>query len=82
MGENIFVDGAVEIRIAGVAIRMDLASYSSEKKDEKQNPVLEKTGHTLLMTPEGFVQIYAALEKVASRLSEVGILRKKDKTDK
>jgi hypothetical protein len=66
MDENIFIDGAVEIRIAGGAIRLDLASYSSDKKDENQNPMLEKTGHTLIMTTEGFVQLYSALEKVAA----------------
>ncbi|MBW1649379.1 MAG: hypothetical protein JRJ44_01635 [Deltaproteobacteria bacterium] len=81
MSENIFVDGAVEIRIAGGAIRLDLASYSSDKKDKNQNPMLEKTGHTLIMTPEGFVQLYAALEKVAARLTDVGILRKKEKVN-
>ena len=81
MSENIFVDGALEVRIAGGAVRLDLASFSTEQKNENNNPILEKTGHTLIMTPEGFVQLYAALEKVASKLAEVGILRKKEKTD-
>ncbi len=78
---NIFVDGAMEIRIAGGAVRLDLAAFSSMEKDEKNSPLLTNTGHTLIMTPEGFVRLYSAMEKVAAKFLESGVLKRQNTHD-
>ena len=76
MTKSIFVDGLMEIRVTGGAIRLDLARYSDVTKDNKQNPILEKSDVSLVMTPEGFAHFFNGMERVASSLAEAGVLKR------
>lgn len=74
MIEETFIDGVQEIGFGKGLIRMNLASLSATDRDDKNNPTLE-VRHRLLMTPEGFLNLFGAMENMAKQLADAKIFK-------
>lgn len=74
MIEETFIDGVQEIGFGKGLIRMNLASLSATDRDDKNNPTLE-IRHRLLMTPEGFLNLFGAMENMAKQLADAKIFK-------
>ena len=77
MIQETFIDGVQEIGFGRGLIRMNLASLSATERDDKNNPTLE-TRHRLLMTPEGFLNLFGAMENMAKQLADANVLKIND----
>jgi hypothetical protein len=74
MIQETFIDGVQEIGFGKGIIRMNLASLSATEHDDKNNPTLE-VRHRLLMTPEGFLNLFGAMENIAKQLADAKIFK-------
>ena len=77
MIQETFIDGVQEIGFGRGLVRMNLASLSATEHDDKNNPTLE-VKHRLLMTPEGFLNLFGAMENMAKQLADAKILKVND----
>ncbi|MEM6491472.1 MAG: hypothetical protein AAF684_06150, partial [Pseudomonadota bacterium] len=71
-----FIDGVREISISGGVVRVDLFTYSTDEKgsDGKFEPTFSKR---LLMSPEGFLRTFSAMEKIVDQLVDKGAIKRK-----
>jgi len=76
MSEQKFIDGVQEISINQGVVRVDMFTYSAEKRTENGDfaPEFEMR---LLMSPEGFLQTFSAMERIVNRLIEQGAINRK-----
>lgn len=75
MVPEIFADSIGEISVANGVIRLDLVSLSATGKDEKGQPVRELR-QRIIMSPQGFIEAFGAMENVMHKLVELGVIAK------
>jgi hypothetical protein len=67
MNGDIFIDGIENIVLSQGMVRMDLASFSFDKKDKAGNPAVE-TKQRIVMTPQGLLWTHGAIERMLNEL--------------
>ena len=72
---EIFADGIGEIALVGGMVRIDLVSLSQTVKNESGEAVLEMR-ERVVMSPEGFLRSFSAMENLVKQLVDAGLLRK------
>jgi hypothetical protein len=72
---EIFADGIGEIALVGGMVRIDLVSLSQTVKNESGEAVLELR-ERVVMSPEGFLRSFSAMENLVKQLVDAGLLRK------
>lgn len=73
---QIFADGIAEVGFAAGAVRIDLYSLAQETGQNKPERVVTER---IIMTPQGLIESLAALEGMANKLVEIGVLARADK---
>ena len=73
---EIFADGIGDISFGNGVIRVDLVSLSATAKDDKGQP-LRELRQRVIMSPQGFLETYAAMENVLQKLVEMGVISKR-----
>ena len=76
MNGDIFIDGIENIVLSQGMVRMDLASFSVDKKDKAGNPAVE-TKQRIVMTPQGFLWTHGAIERMLNELVKSGVVKEK-----
>ena len=72
MKNTTFIDGVSQVHFIGGLIRLDTFVLQGQ---QDAAPAPETTGQ-LLMTPEGFLSVLGAMEHLAEKLAEAGVLQK------
>lgn len=75
--EQKYCDGIEEISITSGIVRVDFYHYIAGAKDKDGRPPRELS-HRVLLSPEAFVQTFAAFEQVVKQLQEKGLLQRRD----
>lgn len=82
MAREIFADGIDQIHFSGGMVRLDLFTLqpSAQSTDQGQHaaPV---TQARIIMTPQGFLSAFAAMQNLADKLVEAGVLKKAQSGD-
>ncbi len=73
MDNERFVDGVAQIGFGAGMVRIDLGTLSSEKVDEKGEPLLEPR-ERLVMRPEAFLQMLITFDHMAKRLVDAKVI--------
>jgi len=68
-----FVDGVAQIGFGAGMVRIDLGTLSSDKVDEKGEPLLEPR-ERLVMRPEAFLQMLITFDHMAKRLVDAKVI--------
>ncbi len=71
MPSTIYADGFSQVHFTGGMVRMDAYVLGFR---EGQNPAAEE-GCRIVMTPQAFVDALGAMQQLAARLAEAGILQ-------
>lgn len=74
---EVFVEGVGEISFNLGMVRMNLVGLSQTEKDDKGNPKPENR-QQVIMSLRGFLVSLAAMQNMADKLTEAGVLKKKD----
>jgi len=77
MTDQRFVDGVKDISIAGGVVRVDFFTYSTEQKNDDGRYVPEFSNR-VLMSPEGFLQTFSAMERIVDQLIDKGAIKRKE----
>jgi ribosomal protein S19E (S16A) len=73
-----FVDGVETISFMEGMVHLELFNYiPGSQKQKGQRPDLEIT-EELIMTPQGFLRAFAAMQKLVNQLEQAGVVRKND----
>ena len=72
MQKKYYVDGIQQVHFIGGMVRMDMFQLTPGQHAE---PVQETAGQ-LIMTPQGFISALGAMQQLAEKLVEAGILEK------
>lgn len=76
MIKEVFADGVSEVNIAAGIVRINFVSYSATAKDDKGNPARELC-HRVVITPQGVLELTAAMRQVIDKLVESGALQRR-----
>ena len=82
---DFFVDGIGKIHFVGGMIRFDMFSFEpvdgvdEEGKERRPEPVMVER---LVMSPNGFLSSYESMVNMINKLTEAGILAKRDEEGK
>ncbi len=71
---ELFADGIGDISFGAGVVRIDLYSFSATDKDAAGNPGRELR-QRVIMSPQGFVESFAAMQAMIGRLRQAGIVR-------
>ncbi|MBF0110193.1 MAG: hypothetical protein HQL76_13565 [Magnetococcales bacterium] len=74
---EVFVEGIGEMSFNLGMVRMNLVGLSQTDKDDKGNPVPENR-QQVIMSLRGFLVSLAAMQNMADKLTEAGVLKKKE----
>ena len=77
---EIFADGIGEIALVGGMVRIELGSLSQTEKNESGEALLELR-QRVVMSPEGFLRSFGAMENLVKQLVDAGLLRKTDEDE-
>ena len=77
---EIFADGIGEIALVGGMVRIDLVSLSQTEKNESGEALLELR-QRVVMSPEGFLRSFGAMENLVKQLVDAGLLRKTEEDE-
>ena len=67
-----YIDGISQVHFMNGMIRIDLFALQPQPNAE---PVQEKAGQ-LVMTPQGFLSALGAMQQLADKLAEAGVIQK------
>ena len=73
---RIFADGMESISFTEGLIRMDLYNLSQTKNGNNSSNPVHEVDQELIMTPQGFVRAFAAMERLVNQLVDAGILKR------
>ncbi|MBI9078591.1 MAG: hypothetical protein JEY79_02485 [Pseudodesulfovibrio sp.] len=76
MKKDIFTDGILNMGFGQGAIRLDLGRIG-EAVENGEQPKMELV-QRLVLTPEGFAQMVAAMNAMAKQLAEQGVLKTRE----
>ncbi|MBF0177917.1 MAG: hypothetical protein HQL63_13875 [Magnetococcales bacterium] len=72
-GGYVFVDGLGHVSLVNGMVRLEFVAASASARDAEGKSVLEPS-QTLVMTPQGFMQIFSNMEKMMERMVEAGMV--------
>ncbi|MFA7230212.1 MAG: hypothetical protein WC071_02980 [Victivallaceae bacterium] len=73
---RIFADGLESISFIEGMVHMELFNFiPGTQKDKNQRPERELT-EELIMTPQGFLRAYSAMEKLVTQLVDAGAIQR------
>lgn len=72
-----FVDGVFNVGIQDGAVRVDFFTFSPTQRDSEGKPA-RQFSERLIMSPQGFLQTYSALDQLVRQLEERGLVQRKD----
>lgn len=70
---DIYADAFENILVHNGLVRIDLGSYSLDRKTEEEQPSLELTGR-LVMPIEGFARAFSGMEQIVRQLIDAGVI--------
>ena len=70
-----FADGIGRAGFSGGVVRLDLVSFALGEPSEDGKPKREPR-HRILLSPQAFLETYAAMESMIEKLVELGVLRR------
>lgn len=74
--ERKFVDGVESISFMEGMVHLELFNYiAGSQKQKGQRPEMEIT-EELILTPQGFLRAFAAMQKLVKQLEQAGIVKK------
>jgi len=74
---QLFVDGVFNVAIQDGAVRVDFFQLSPTQRDAEGKPA-RQFAHRLIMSPQGFLQTYSAMDQLVKQLEERGLVQRKD----
>jgi hypothetical protein len=74
---QLFVDGVFNVAIQDGAVRVDFFQLSPTQRDAEGKPQ-RQFAHRLIMSPQGFLQTYSAMDQLVKQLEERGLVQRKD----
>lgn len=82
--KEIYADGIDQIHYSGGMVRLDLFSLQPAPQNSEQGqPPVSATSTRIIMTPQGFLASFSAMQHLADKLVEAGVLQKRhDQTAK
>ncbi|MBF0182455.1 MAG: hypothetical protein HQM03_20760 [Magnetococcales bacterium] len=75
-----YIEGIGDISFHLGMVRMNLVSLSHTEKDDKGNPLPETRQH-LVMSLRGFLLSLGAMQSMADKLTEAGVLQRRNPAD-
>lgn len=72
-----FIDGVFNVGIQDGAVRIDFFTYSPTQRDS-DGKAARQFSQRLVMSPQGFLQTYSALDQLVRQLEERGLVQRKD----
>lgn len=72
-----FVDGVETISFMEGMVHMELFNYIPGSQKQKGQRPLEIT-EELIMTPQGFLRAFSAMQNLVTQLEQAGVVRKND----
>lgn len=72
---DLFVDGVSNMSFNSGAFRFDLVSIDTSEKDKKGKPGINKRA-SVVMTPQGFIQIATAMQNFLKQIEDKGIIKR------
>ena len=76
MDNKCYIDGVQHVHYLGGMVRLDLFRLAPQANSE---PLQESAGQ-LIMTPQGLVSMLNAMQQLAEKLTEAGVLQKRQNT--
>ena len=73
---EIFFDGVSEIGFGGGVVRIEFATIEPGKKGADGKPA-KTPRQRVIMTPQGVLETYAAMQGIVNKLVELGVLEKR-----
>lgn len=74
---EIYVEGMGEMSFNMGMVRVNLVGLSHTEKDENGNPIPENR-QQIILSLRGFLASLAAMQNMADKLTEAGVLKKKE----
>ena len=74
MKNNIYIDGFLQVNFIGGMVR--ISSYILLPADNNEEEPKQEENAQLIMSPQAFVDAFSAMQQLAEKLSEAGILKK------
>ena len=76
--ERNFVDGVESISFMEGMVHLELFNYiAGSQKQKGERPEMEVT-EELILTPQGFLRAFAAMQRLVNQLEQAGIVKKND----
>ena len=73
-----YVDGVAQIHFVNGMVRIDLARV--EPKEGQEQPE-QRTVERLILNPQGFLSAMNAMQQLANKLVEAGVLQRRENAD-
>ncbi len=81
MKRRIYTDGVEAISFSEGMVRMDLFNVLQGKKNEPGKAPEREVTDELIMTSQGFLRSFSAMEKLVKQLMDAGVVQRNDATD-
>jgi len=78
--KRIFADGMESVSLTEGMIRMELFCFTPKRSNDDKTPAEHEVTGELLMTPQGFLRAYGAMENLIKQLQGAGIIKRNDGT--
>lgn len=75
--KRIFVDGMESVSLTDGMIRMELFNVLLTSNRDPQAPSPHEVTGELIMTPQGFVKAFSAMESLIQKLEQAGMIQRK-----
>ncbi len=72
MKEDIYLDGIQQVHFIGGMVRMDMFLFAPQPDADP----IQKDAGRLIMTPQGFLSALDAMQQLAAKLAEAGVIQK------
>lgn len=76
---QVFVDGVFNVGIQDGAVRIDFFQLSPTQRDSEGKSA-RQFAHRMILSPQGFLQTYSAMDQLVKQLEERGLVQRKDGT--
>ena len=77
---EVYADGVFDIGFANGMVRVDLFSLSATERDDEGRPTRE-VRQRVVMNAQGFLDTLGTMQRMAARLQEAGVLRRREEAD-
>ncbi len=73
--KEIYVDGIEHVHFSGNMVRLDFFTLQAPAQEGSQEPSTEVV-ERIIMNPTGFLSAFTAMQKIADKLVDAGVLQK------